>query len=136
MLLIEQRAELDAVMRGRHGKVSSARRARWVLLWGDAERRVEIRNKSACNDKFISKWTSAFETQGLAGLVSLQPGRAPRTPVAKREARILNRTRQHKARDGSTHWSSRKLAAELDELKWTFADPTRRITSDSSDSVD
>ena len=40
MLTIEQRAELDAVMRRRHGNAALARRARCVVLWGDGERRV------------------------------------------------------------------------------------------------
>ena len=85
-----------------------ARRARCVLLWSEGERRVDIRDKLACNDEFVTKWTSAFETQGLAGLVSLHPGRAPKVPVAKLDARVLNRTLKHLPKDGSTHWSSRK----------------------------
>ena len=103
MLTIEQRAELDAVMRRRHGIAALARRARCVLLWSGGERRVDIRSKLACNDEFVSKWARAFETQGLAGLVSLHPGRAPRAPVAKLDARVLNRTLKHTPRDGSTH---------------------------------
>ena len=119
MLTIEQRAELDAVMRRRHGNAALACRARCVLLWSDGDCRVDIRSKLACNDEFVSKWTRAFETQGLAGLVSLHPGRAPRTPVAKLDARVLNRTLKHTPRDGSTHWSSRKLAAELGDVSFS-----------------
>jgi len=51
MLTSEQRAELDAVMRRRHGSAALARRARCVLLWSDGERRVDIRSKLACNDE-------------------------------------------------------------------------------------
>ena len=119
MLTSEQRAELDAVMRRRHGSAALTRRARCVLLWSDGERRVDIRSKLACNDEFVSRWTSAFQMQGLAGLVSLHPGRAPRTPVAKLEARVLNRTLKYKPADGSTHWSSRKLAAELGDVSFS-----------------
>ena len=54
MLTIEQRAELDAVMRKRHGNAALTRRARCVALWSDAERRVDIRSKLACNDEFVS----------------------------------------------------------------------------------
>ena len=71
MLSIQQRVELDAVMRRRHGNAALVRRARCVALWSDGERRVDIRSKLACNDEFVSKWTRAFEAQGLAGLVSL-----------------------------------------------------------------
>jgi transposase len=44
------------------------------------------------------------------------PGRAPKQPVARLEARILNHTLKRKPVDGSTHWSSYKLAAELGDV--------------------
>lgn len=119
MLTSEQRSELNAVMRKRHGNAALARRARCVLLWADGERRMDIRSKLACNDGFVSRWTAAFEAQGLAGLVSLHPGRAPKRPVAKLEARVLDRTLKGLPRDGSTHWSSRKLAAELGDVSFS-----------------
>ena len=119
MLTSEQRIELDAVMRKRHGNAALARRARCVLLWVQGERRVDVRSKLACNDAFVTRWTSAYDAQGLAGLVSLHPGRAPVRSVAKLEARVLDRTLEHKPRDGSTHWSSRKLAAELGDVSFS-----------------
>lgn len=60
MLTIEQRVELDAVMRKRHGNAALSRRARCVVLWADGERRVDIREKLACNDAFVTKWTTSF----------------------------------------------------------------------------
>jgi transposase len=66
----------------------------------------------------VTRWTAAFGEQGLAGLVSLYPGRTPKMPQARLEARVLNRTLKHKPRDGSTHWSSRKLAAELGDVNF------------------
>ena len=118
-LTADERGELEAVIRKRSGSAALARRARCVLLWADGERRVDIRAKLACNDAFVTRWTKAFELQGLAGLVSLHPGRAPVRPVAKLEARVLNRTLKHKPKDGSTHWSSRKLAAELGDVSFS-----------------
>src|SRR5262245_19015893 len=119
MLTNEQRSELDAVMGKRHGNAALARCARCVPLWAEGERRVDIRSKLACNDAFVSRWTAEFDEQGLAGLVSLHRGRALRRPVAKLEARGLDRTLKHKPRDGSTHWSSRKLAAELGDVSFS-----------------
>lgn len=119
LLTNEQRGELDAVMRKRHGNAALARRARCVMLWADGERRVDIRSKLACNDAFVSRWTAAFDSQGLAGLVSLHPGRVPKRSVAKLEARVLDRTLKHLPRDGSTHWSSRKLATELGDVSFS-----------------
>ncbi|MEM5461958.1 IS630 family transposase [Paraburkholderia phytofirmans] len=105
-------------MRKRHGNAAVARRARCVLLWADGERRVDIRFKLACNDSFVSRWTWAYDAQGLAGLV-LHPGRAPKRPVAKLEARVLEQTLKHAPKEGSTHWNSRKLAAELGDVSFS-----------------
>ena len=118
-LTAEERSDLEAVIRKRHGNAALVRRARCVLLWVDDERRVDIRTKLACNDAFVTRWTDAFEMQGLAGLVSLHPGRAPKQPVAKLEARVLDRTLKQMPRDGSSHWSSRKLAAELGDVSFS-----------------
>lgn len=115
----DERSELKAVIRKRSGSAALARRARCVLLWADGARRVDIRNKLGCNDGFLTRWTKAFELGGLAGLVSLHPGRAPARPVAQIEARVLNKTLKHKPKDGSTHWSSRKLAAELGDFSFS-----------------
>lgn len=114
----EQRGELEAVTRKHKSDAALARRARCVMLWAAGERRVDIRSKLRCNDEFVSRWTRAYDKQGLAGLVSVYPGRAPRMPMARLEARVLDRTLKHKPRDGSTHWSSRKLAAELGDVSF------------------
>ncbi|UCE31037.1 MAG: IS630 family transposase [Burkholderiales bacterium] len=114
----EQRADLQALTRSRHGSAAVARRARCILLWAAGERRVDIRDKLACNDGFISRWTRAYAEQGLPGLVSYYPGRAPAQPVEKLEARVLNYTLRRRPRDGSTHWSTRKLAAELGDISF------------------
>ena len=92
---------------------------RCVVLWADGERRVDIREKLACNDAFVTKWTTSFGAQGLAGLVSLHPGLAPKVPTAKLEARVPSRTLKHLPQDGSTHWSSRKLANELGDVSFS-----------------
>lgn len=50
----------------------------------------------------MTRWTKAFEFQGLSGLVSLQPWREVHQAVAKLEAQVLNKTVGHKLRDGPT----------------------------------
>ena len=113
-----EREQLQAMLRKHSADASQARRARCVLLWADGQRRVDIRAKLACNDALVTRWTRAYGEQGLAGLVSLYPGRKPAKPVARLEARVLDRTLKHKPKDGSTHWSSRKLAAELGDISF------------------
>lgn len=80
-------------------------------LWIDIAEEADY--KLACNDAFVSKRTSAFEAQALAVLVSVHPDRARKTPTAKLEARVLDRTLEHLPKDGSTHWSSLKPAADV-----------------------
>lgn len=112
-------AELQSIMRKQTSNAGLARRARRVLLCADGERRVDIRKALGCDDGFISRWTAAYAAQGLVGFVSHHPERAPLRPVAKLEARVLERTLKFKPRDGSTHWSSRKLAAELGDVSFS-----------------
>ena len=50
---------------------------------------------------------------GLAGLFARHAGRERYKVTDRLEARVLARTTKHKPADGSTHWSTRKLAAEL-----------------------
>lgn len=118
MLTPDQRGELEGVVRKHSASAAQARRARCVLLWADGERRMDIRAKLACNDAFITRWTAAHDEQGLAGLVSRYPGRKPASPVARLEARVLDRTLKYKPKDGSMHWSTRKLAAELGDVSF------------------
>lgn len=49
----------------------------------------------------------------LAGLFSRHAGRERYKVTDRIEARVLARTTKHTPADGSTHWSTRKLAAEL-----------------------
>jgi len=60
----------------------------------------------------VGKWKKRFLAQGLDGLETHRPGQAPTKLTPKLRARILNATR-HKPKDGSTHWSCRKLAKQL-----------------------
>jgi transposase len=95
----------------RNGRADSARRARLILLLAEGLTWVEIRAKLDCGDSYISRWSKRFEVDRLGGLFARHSGRE-RYKVADRvEARVLAWTTKHKPADGSTHWSSRKLAA-------------------------
>jgi len=73
---------------------------------------LAIRQVLGCNPNYISRWKGRFEVEPLAGLYSHHPGRAVEKRTPALEARILEWTRRA-APDGSTHWSSRKLAQQL-----------------------
>lgn len=111
-----ERQELDRWARGQSRDAAQARRARLILLLADGERYGSIREKLDCDTNFIARWKSRFVGERLAGLYSRHAGRAPRQGSERQEARILKWTTQRKPVDGSTHWSSRKLSAQLGDV--------------------
>src|SRR5689334_1504072 len=109
---LPEREELAARLRSRTLPSEDVRRARLILLLADGESFTAIQTALRCNRSYISRWKQRFESGGLSGLFSRHTGRAPGKDATKLEARILART-QCKPRDGSTHWSTRRLGEEL-----------------------
>jgi transposase len=112
-LSASERQELMAMQRSRTLAVGQVRRARLILLLDEGASRQTIMGELRCDSRFVSTWKSRFEVDRLAGLYARHPGRAPRKDLARLEARVLEYTLKRKPKDGSTHWSSRKLAAQL-----------------------
>jgi transposase len=111
-----ERMELQHQGRARNGRADSARHARLILLLADGLTWAKIRAKLGCNDSYISRWSQRFAADRLAGLFARYTGRARYTVTDQIEARVLAWTTKHTPVDGSTHWSSRKLAAQLGGL--------------------
>ena len=111
-----ERTELQRQAGTRNGRADSARHARLILLLAEGLTWVEIRTKLDCSDSYIARWSNRFATDRLAGLFARYAGRARYKVTDQIEARVLAKTTKHKPADGSTHWSSRKLAAELDGI--------------------
>lgn len=107
-----ERAELEARLRKRSGRAEEARIARVLLLLAEGASYAEIQEKVGCTAPFISKWKRRFLADRLAGLYSRHLGRVARVLTPKMEAKILAKT-QKPPTDGSTHWSTRRLANEL-----------------------
>ena len=107
-----ERRELRDRLRSRTLPAEDVRRARLILLLAQGKSYLAIRDVLGCNPNYISRWKSRFEAERLAGLYSHHPGRAAEKRTPALEARILEWTRRP-APDGSTHWSSRKLARHL-----------------------
>ena len=107
-----ERTELGDRLRSRTLPAEDVRRARLILLLAQGKSYLAIRQLLGCNPNYISRWKGRFAAERLAGLYSHHSGRAvaKRTPAL--EARILEWTRRATP-DGSTHWSSRKLAHHL-----------------------
>jgi transposase len=107
-----ERMALIKRAQSRTGRAEDARRARVILLLADGRTWAAVCDQVGCSRGFVALWRQRFTNERLAGLYSRHRGRAPRPQTPQTEARILQATRRALA-DGSTHWSTRKLAAQL-----------------------
>src|ERR1700732_2486111 len=105
--------ELPQRTNRRSGRADEARRARLILLLDAGHTWASIREKLDCTDSFIDRWGKRFAGERLGGLFSRHAGQLPTTLTPALEARILEWSVKRKPHDGSTHWSTRKLAAQL-----------------------
>ena len=108
-----EHVELTQRAARRVGRADDARRARLILLLAEGDTWTSVRDKLDCPDTFIARWSKRFLAERLAGLFSRHAGQPPTTLTPAFEARILDWTVKRKPSDGSTHWSTRKLADQL-----------------------
>ena len=111
-----ERVELQRQAGARNGRADSARHARLILLLAEGLTWAQIRTKLDCSDSYIDRWSKRFAAERLAGLFARYAGRSRYKVTDRIEARVLAWTTKHKPADGSTHWSSRKLAGELGNI--------------------
>lgn len=107
-----EREELESRLRSRKGRAEDARIARVLILLNEGVSYIGIQERVDCSAPFISKWKKRFLAEGLSGLYSRHRGRKANALTPKLEARILAWT-QKQPSDGSTHWSTRRLAKKL-----------------------
>lgn len=107
-----EQSKLQRLVRSRRERAETVRRARVILLLAAGESYVAIQEAVGCFPSYISRWKDRFLRDGVAGLASRYRGQLPRVLTPQLEARILDRTHRPPS-DGSTHWSTRKLAKVL-----------------------
>src|SRR5260370_10387947 len=107
-----ERRELKPRAERRNGRTDDAKRARLILGLAGGQTYSQIMNALACSQNYIVRWKSRFLEQRIGGLYARHQGRKLAHNAAQLQARILNYTRRG-PRDGSTHWSTRKLGKTL-----------------------
>ena len=112
MISPPERRELGRRVRSRTIRAEDARRAQVVLALGSGLGVRAVAGILNCSSSYVQRWRERFVANRLAGLVARHQGRKVRPDAAKLEARILERTRRG-PQDGTTQWSSRRLAAQL-----------------------
>lgn len=111
-LTVDERTELEQRTRSRRIRAEDARRAQVILMLANGDSFTTITAKLGCYPDYINRWKQRFETERLPGLRAKYHGQPPRVRTPAMEARILAKTRLRPP-DGSTHWSTRKLAKVL-----------------------
>ena len=106
------RQELEEIARSQSLPAGFVLRAKVVLLLAEGVPYEAIQSKLDTTAPTISRWKKRYLQRGLDGFETQRPGQPPQKLTAKLRARILEATRR-RPRDGSTHWSCRKLASEL-----------------------
>lgn len=112
ILTKRERMELTRRARSRTERAEAARRARVILLLAEGATWDAVCHAVGCSRGFVATWSQRFAAERLAGLYSRHRGQVPLRHTPQTEAHILEATRRAPA-DGSTHWSTRKLAAQL-----------------------
>lgn len=107
-----ERKELKRRMRSRRVRAEDSKRARVILEVASGRGLRGTASYLACSSSYVQRWVGRFRAQRMGGLVARHQGRVAGKGTAKLEARILDWTRRAPD-DGSTHWSSRRLARKL-----------------------
>jgi len=111
-LTTEERRTLASLSRSRAAPAADVKRARLIMMLDEGLSWSAIGERLPCTPDYINRWKSRFDRERLAGLYARHRGSSPAGGAAKLEARVLAWTRKAPS-DGSTHWSTRKLAEAL-----------------------
>ncbi|HEX3375074.1 MAG TPA: IS630 family transposase [Edaphobacter sp.] len=108
----EQQMELSRIAQSRSLPAGYVFRAKLILMLAEGASFGTIKQRLGTTAPTIIRWKQRFVAAGLDGLDTSHPGQQASVLTPKLRARILSATRRQ-PKDGSTHWSCRKLAAEL-----------------------
>lgn len=106
----EERAELTRLVRSKLTSVRLAQRARMVLLAADGMQNKEIAEQVGVGRVQVSRLRARYAQSRMAGIERDLPRGAP--PAKVDAARLVELTTQSRPAT-ATHWSTRKMAAEL-----------------------
>jgi transposase len=108
----EPQLELTRIAQSRSLPAGYVFRARLILMLAEGASFSTIKRRLGTTAPTVIRWKQRFVAAGLDGLDTSHPGQPASVLTPKLRARILSATRRQ-PKDGSTHWSCRKLAAAL-----------------------
>lgn len=119
VLTPDEQEELQQMSLSRSLPAGDVFRARLILMLAAGRSYAEIRKRLETTAPTISLWKKRFLQYRVAGLMEERhPGQKPTVITPQLQAKVLATT-QRQPKDGSTHWSCRKLAKQLGVSKDT-----------------
>jgi transposase len=120
VLTEQERQELQQMTQSRSLPAGDVMRARMILLLSDGVAYQKIQDLLDTTAPTIARWKRRFLQHRIAGLMEeLHPGQQPSVRTPKLQAKVLSAIKEG-PKDGSTHWSCRKLASKLRVSKDTI----------------
>ena len=108
----EQRDELELMARSSVLPHRRVVQAQGLLLAADGVANEEIARRCSTTPDTVRRWRRRFEEQGVEGVGRIAPGRGRRSWLADGTvAAVVHDTLHTKPEDGSTHWTTRLMAA-------------------------
>jgi transposase len=108
----EQREELERMARSSSLSHRTVTQARALLLAAEGVSVYETARRVGVASNSVRSWRRRFETEGVAGVGRIARGRGRRSWVAEDvEEAVVNDTLHVRPDDGSTHWTTRSMAA-------------------------
>lgn len=115
----DEQSELEQRTQSRTLPAGDVFRARLILMLAERVPYRTIQERLDTTAPTISRWKNRFLKQRVAGLLEIRhPGQKPSVITAALQAKVLGLCRRP-PKDGSTHWSCRKLAQDLKVSKDT-----------------
>jgi transposase len=114
VMTADQRAVLETMARSRSLPHRTVVQARALLLAADGVPTNEVARRCSTTDTSVRAWRRRFGVEGVAGVGRIAPGRGrkPWLPPGTVEA-VVHDTLHATPDDGSTHWTSRRMAARF-----------------------
>src|SRR6202522_1446662 len=120
VLTEQERGELQQMTQARTLPAGDVMRSRMILLLADGVAYQKIQDLLDTTAPTIARWKRRFLEHRIAGLMEeLHPGQQPSVRTPKLQAKVLAAIKEG-PKDGSTHWSCRKLAAKFQGSKDTI----------------
>src|SRR6185295_16806262 len=116
----QEREELQQMTQSRTLPAGDVMRARMIVLLSEGVAYQKIQDLLDTTAPTIVRWKRRFMQHRIAGLMEeLHPGQPPSVRTPKLQAKVLSAIKEG-PKDGSTHWSCRKLASKFRVSKDTI----------------